>query len=107
MKKAIVTGATGLVGKAVVGQLVQAGVEVLCVGRRTFKHIEAKEYFECEVSYLSLEMSDIETPPAEVNKLGWIAEDCVFYHFAWSYDKKLTDGSFEKQIKNVTYTASA
>lgn len=108
MKTAIVTGATGLVGKAVVGNLVQAGVEVLCVGRRTFKYTEAREYFECEVSYLCLEMSDVELLPAEIEKLGWFAgEDSVFYHFAWSGDKKLTDGSFEEQIKNVTYATNA
>jgi nucleoside-diphosphate-sugar epimerase len=108
MNKAIVTGATGLVGKAVVNRLVQAGVEVICIGRRNLSSLEAKQYFDCEVSYLSLEMSDIKALPAEMNKLGWIAgEDCVFYHFAWSGDKKLTDGSFEKQIKNVTYTANA
>ena len=108
MKKAIVTGATGLVGKAVVGQLVKAGVEVLCVGRRTFKHAEVKQYFECEVSYLSLEMGDIEILPAEIEKLGWIAgEDCVFYHFAWRGAERLTDGGFEEQIKNVTYSTNA
>jgi len=108
MKKAIVTGATGLVGRAVVGQLAQAGVEVLCVGRRKLTPLEAKEYFECGVSYLSLEMSDIEELPAEINALKWIAgESCVFYHFAWSGDHKLTDGSFEKQLKNATYAANA
>ena len=108
MKKAIVTGATGLVGKAVVGQLVEAGVEVLCVGRKKIKFSETKKYFESEISYLSLEMSDIETLPVEMNKLGWIAgEDCVFYHFAWCGDQKLTDGSFERQIKNATYAANA
>ena len=108
MKKAIVSGATGLVGKAVVGLLVKAGVEVLCVGRRTLKHTEVKQYFQCEVSYLSLEMSDIEILPVEIEKLGWIAgEDCVFYHFAWSGVERLTDGSFEEQIKNVTYSTNA
>lgn len=108
MKKAIVTGATGLVGKAVVGQLVKAGVEVLCVGRRTFTQAEVKQYFECEVSYLSLEMSDIEILPAEVEKLGWVAgKDCVFYHFAWRGAERLTDGNFEEQIKNVTYSTNA
>ena len=108
MKKAIVIGATGLVGKAVVVQLARAGVEVLCVGRRKLSSLEAKEYFECEVSYLSLGMSDIETLPAEMNKLDWsTGEGCVFYHFAWSGDQKLTDGSFEKQIKNATYAANA
>ncbi len=108
MKKAIVTGATGLVGKAVVRQLVKAGVDVLCVGRRTFKHTEVKEYFECEVSYLSLEMSNIDILVSEIENLGWIAgKNCVFYHFAWSGDKGLTDGGFEEQIKNVTYSTNA
>ncbi|MES9886973.1 MAG: NAD(P)-dependent oxidoreductase [Candidatus Sedimenticola sp. 6PFRAG1] len=108
MKKAIVTGATGLVGKAVVSQLVQAGVEVLCIGRRKLTSLEAKKYFECEVSYLSLEMSNIETLPTETSRLEWdVGEDCVFYHFAWGGDEKLTDGGFDQQFKNATYAANA
>jgi len=108
MNKAIVTGATGLVGKAVVGQLARAGIEVICIGRRHFNSLEAKQYFDCEVLYLNLDMEDIEKLPAEINKLNWsIGEACVFYHFAWIGDQKLTDGSFERQIKNVTYTTNA
>lgn len=108
MNKAIVTGATGLVGKAVVGQLAKAGVEVICIGRRNFSALEAKQYFDCEVSYLNLDMGDIDKLPEEMNKLNLSAGDCcVFFHFAWRGRHKLTDGSLEKQMVNVTYTANA
>ena len=108
MKRAIVTGATGLVGKAVVLQLVNAGIKVLCIGRRQIDPSKANNFFKCKITYLSLSISNIENLPIELDKLDWdVGKDCVFYHFAWAGQNKLTDGSLEDQMKNSIYAAKS
>ena len=44
MKKAIVTGATGLIGKAVVNELSKNNIEVLCVGRKNLSKVYINEF---------------------------------------------------------------
>ena len=85
MKKAIVTGATGLIGKAVVNELSKNNIEVLCVGRKNLSKVYINEFFGENVSYLSVQMEDILSLPKLAKSIGWIVDnECVFYHFAWN-----------------------
>ena len=43
MKKAIITGATGLIGSAFSKYLVSKNLEVLCIGRKQLTHLEIKK----------------------------------------------------------------
>ena len=109
MNKAIVTGATGLIASGVVECLLDKGIEVLALGRRAIsdsgiKHLSTHS----NLIYLQLEMSEIEYLPQRLNEINWSpGEDCVFYHFAWSGNSRLADGSVQDQFNNVTYSSNA
>lgn len=108
-RKAIVTGATGMVGLAVAKHLAGKGLDVLCLGRRQLSNDEITTMFGVgNVSYLPLDMRNIESLPEAVHELGWEPSDsCIFYNFAWSGSATLTDGDFEHQFKNAIYCAWA
>jgi len=105
MKKAIITGASGLVGRSVVRYLVSNGVDVLCLGRRYLTPAYVNECFGEDVKYIQLSMENITELPDKINHLNWkVGNDCVFYNFAWSGVKNLTDGSFEDQLSNAIHS---
>ena len=53
-------------------------------------------------------MEDILLLPEKIKKNNWDPEEeCVFYNFAWGGDEKLTDGSFQAQFNNATFSANA
>lgn len=108
MKKAIITGATGLVGLYVARYLSAMRISVLCLGRQSLSKTAAIELFGDKISYLQLPMEDINSLEAQLNKIKWSPEgDCVFFHFAWQGDKRLTDGNFSAQLINASYAANA
>ena len=51
MKKAIVTGSTGLLGKATSNYLSSMGIEVICLGRKKLSKSEIKNTFGKNVTY--------------------------------------------------------
>ena len=59
MKKAIITGATGLVGNAVAKHFSSLGIEVLCLGRQTLNAEDISMQFGLGSSYLRLAMEDM------------------------------------------------
>ena len=108
MKKAIVTGANGLVGGSVVRYLVSNGIDVLCLGRQHLTPAKVNEIFEEGVKYIQLGMENIAELPDKIDRINWRAgHDCVFYNFAWSGIKNLTDGSFEDQLRNAISSSLA
>jgi nucleoside-diphosphate-sugar epimerase len=109
MKKAIITGSTGLVGSALASYLFKKGIDILCLGRR---HLSASEkvslFGSDQIPYLVLGMEDILSLPEEIERINWTTgESCVFYNFAWGGIDRLTDGEFKDQFINVTYCANA
>lgn len=109
MKKAIITGATGLVGSYVSKYLANNGIEVLCLGRKQLNNDEIRERFGSNnIEYLSIRMEDILSLSSELQKINWIpGKSCVFYNFAWGGSEKLTDGNFQDQFNNVIRSANA
>lgn len=108
MRSAIITGATGLVGRAVARCLVAKGIDVLCVGRRPLAPEEVEAVFGGPVPYVSVEMQRVQDLPPRLESIGWRPGDkCVFYHFAWGGALKLTDGIFSEQLSNAVYAANA
>lgn len=109
MKKAIVTGATGLIASGLVECLLENGIEVLAMGRRDvnssrISHLSNNPNF----TYLQLEMAEIEKLPQLLKEIKWVAgNECVFYHFAWGGSSRLADGSIQDQFNNVTYSSNA
>lgn len=108
MKKAVVTGAAGLVGRAVVKYLISSGIEVLCLGRGNLNPAEVKNIFGTEANYLNLPMENIMSLERHINSIGWSSgEECVFFNFAWAGRHKLTDGDLEIQLDNAVMAVNA
>lgn len=108
MKKAIITGATGLVGLAVARYFSSLSISVLCLGRQTFSAADASTHFGGSATYLQLAMEDIQSLDKQLNAIGWSpGDDCVFFNFAWGGDTRLTDGGFAVQLNNAIHAAQA
>lgn len=106
--KAIITGATGLVGSAVAEYFASIGIKVLCLGRKTLSSNEIRRHFGVGSSYLKLDMKDIDLLPERLEAIAWSpGAECVFFNFAWRGNKRLTDGSFGEQLNNAIYSAEA
>jgi nucleoside-diphosphate-sugar epimerase len=109
MRKAIITGASGLIGKNVINELLANGIEVLALGRKDQLDSEVQSgNNKGNLTYCQINLKDINLLPEKLEKIGWsTGESCVFYHFAWSGSKTLTDGTIDDQLKNVSYSANA
>ena len=59
MKKAIITGSTGLIGMATARHLSDAGIHVLCIGRRNLSPSQIMDSFGDHSTYLALSMERI------------------------------------------------
>ena len=108
MQKAIITGSTGLLGMATARHLSDAGIHVLCIGRKSLSPSEISENFGDNATYLTLSMERISSLGKEIDKIKWDTNlNCIFYNFAWGGIKSLTDGTFEEQLKNAVHAAIA
>lgn len=108
MKKAIITGSTGILGMSLAKYLTNNGIDVLCLGRKTFSNEDTRKYFGARATYLNLKMEDILLLKKELTKIAWSPGDqCVFFHFAWGGDQKLTDGGLAVQMNNAIHAAHA
>jgi nucleoside-diphosphate-sugar epimerase len=108
MKKAIISGSTGLIGSCVTNKLIDEGIEVLCLGRKPLELKDTIKIFGKAVNYLPLDMKDILNLEEKSASIGWeFDEDCVFFNFSWGGRFKLTDGDFSMQLSNAVYAANA
>lgn len=107
MKKAIVTGGTGLIASGVVECLLDNDIKVLALGRKEIGVSKISHLSDHpNLKYIQLEMSEIEKLPQLLKEINWsVGSDCVFYHFAWSGSERLADGSIQEQFNNVTYSS--
>lgn len=109
MKSAIVTGAAGFVGSAVVNKLLSENINVIALGRTPLNNIgHMLNVNSRRLTYIQLDLVNINRllsilRSMEINTL----EECVFYHFAWSGNNSLADGTVEDQIRNSIFTANA
>ena len=100
MKKIIVTGATSMIGAALIEEAVQNGVEVYAVIRKNTKRrarlLESRLLHIVESSLDSLET------------VNTIPDSCdVFYHFAWAGTAKEEREHPFVQEQNIRYTLDA
>lgn len=108
MKKAIISGSLGLIGRAVVNYLLNNNIDVLCLGRKHLTTDDINNYFIKRVKYIALDMENILELPDKIDKLNWeVGNECLFYNFAWSGADKLTDGTLKDQVKNAVASSLA
>lgn len=99
MKSILITGATGMIGSAIVEQAVKQGYEVTCLIRRGTTRIDNipkdknVKLIECDIDeYSSLELEE---------------DYDVFMHLAWLKTFGNDRDNVELQLKNVQYTIDA
>jgi UDP-glucose 4-epimerase len=102
MKKAIVLGANGFIGKRVVSELLSNNIDVLAITRQK-SNIYINDFNGvANFSHLCLDSKQIFLLPQEIENLNWsIGKECVFYNFSWEGGNRLMDGSIEEQLSNV------
>jgi nucleoside-diphosphate-sugar epimerase len=109
MNKAIVLGATGYVGAAVVKKLLANNISVLAIGRKTLN--SAREVLPLEsdkIDYLQLDSSNILQLLEFDDWQKWTTQGkTAFYNFSWSGVERLTDGDMPDQFKNIAFASDA
>ncbi|MBT0866736.1 NAD-dependent epimerase/dehydratase family protein, partial [Campylobacter coli] len=92
MKNAIVFGATGYVGLALVKKLLSENINVLAIGRKDDRYFFEKLNFNSDkVRYLQINQP-LEIFLNDLLRYENFKQDCVLYHLAWSGVDRLTNG---------------
>lgn len=101
MKRAIITGATGVIGTALIKEFVNSGIEVLVLIRKGSKRNESiLKHPLVQSKYCALDqLEDLE------NDTGKIYD--VFYHFAWEGTVGEGRNDMYVQNRNVKYALDA
>ena len=97
-----------MLGMATARHLSDAGIEVLCIGRKSLSPLEISDNFGDNATYIPLPMECISSLNKEIDKIKWDTNlNCIFYNFAWGGIKSLTAGTFDEQLKNAVHAANA
>ncbi len=99
MKTAVVTGATGFIGKAFTRYLLEKGYRVIAVVRDA-SHIDDE--------FISLGLESVEADYTEYDRLAAkIGHADIFYHFAWDGVWGKEVGNYTLQMSNVGFACEA
>lgn len=102
MKRAIVTGANGFIGSAVVNKLSSEGIQVWAVVKNEGSDIAAIETLH-NVKIVYCELSKLGKLPQLIQERGFDA----FYHFAWVGSAGPLRGDYQTQLLNAQWTCEA
>lgn len=101
MKKAIITGASGMLGQALIRLLVEKEVEVYAVVRAGSEH-NAKMLKHDLIHLIECDLTELDQLPAR------IAQTCdTFFHFGWTGTYGNTRNNYYGQLENIRYTIDA
>lgn len=97
MRKAVITGATGAIGYALIKRLIEQNIELLIIIHKDSKRIKNIPVSPLiKILYCDLEhLSDLDI--VNLNK-----DYDIFYHFAWDGGKHRND--FQRNMQNLSYT---
>lgn len=101
MKRAIITGATGAVGTALINEMINRGIEVLVFCHEGSKrNVQIPEHPLVSKKYCSLRQL-----PYVENDMGKTYD--VFYHFAWDGTVGNARNDMRLQAQNIAYALDA
>lgn len=100
VNKVVVTGATSMLGVALIEACIERNVKVLAFVRPHSAHIDRISKFGL-VEVIECDLSELQQYQPSVG-------DCdVFYHFGWTYTDRDSLNDVTKQEKNIAYTLDA
>lgn len=102
MKSAVVTGATGFVGRWLVRELIKEGISVIAVVRPDTQNKVLLPIHDM-LKTVECEMHDYIRLPDLIQH----SSDCVFYHLAWTGVSGGDRVNVERQLENVYFSAQA
>lgn len=101
MKKVVITGANGFIGKALLQLLNQYGIQTYAIIRNESSNIEDIRNLD-HVRIVYCDMENIESLPQKIkDKID------VFYHLAWSGSTGNARSNYSMQLQNVKWTVDA
>jgi nucleoside-diphosphate-sugar epimerase len=100
MKTIALTGATSMLGVALIKECIQNGFRVIAFVRPNSEHIKRLPKSDL-IIHVPCDIGDMRSLP--VNNLS--AD--IFYHIAWSFTDRVGRNSPEKQSLNIKYTLDA
>ena len=101
MKRAVITGATGAIGTALIDKLLSKGIEILVITRKDSKR-NARIPIDSRVEVLYADLSELAS--LEVSA----AENYdVFFHFAWAGASGMGRNDMYLQTDNIKYALDA
>ena len=107
MKKVIITGATGAIGRALIKICIEAGYKVLAVVHRTSERTaELKTIENCQVLYLNLSEYDHAMEEMAKQDITLDGYD-LFFHLAWMAPFGEGRNNLELQLENVKASLAA
>ena len=100
-KRVVITGPTGLIGRALIRQCVRSHTEVYAVVRPGSRRMSTLPEHPL-VHKLECDLSDLGSLP------GRIPESCdVFYHLGWGHTGRAKNGDVKFQTENIDFTLDA
>ena len=107
MRTAVITGATGTIGRALISVCIAAGYRVLAVVHRSSpRGLELSKIEHCEV--LHLDFSEYDNAMEEMQKQNIKAEGCkLFFHLAWMASFGKDRDNLPLQLDNVKASLAA
>lgn len=100
MKTAVVTGASGFLGRALVKELVEHGYRVYCAGRRT---CEEGIFSSGQVKQVICALSELKNLPLKLEQVQYD----IFFHLAWAGVSGPERADTVLQLQNVQWTVDA
>lgn len=107
MKRIVITGATGAIGRALIKICIETGYEVLAVvHRNSSRASDLYDIDHCEV--LQLDLNEYSKAMTEIETQGIDAEGCeIFMHLAWAAPFGEGRNDLGLQLNNVRYALDA
>ena len=101
MKRVVVTGATGAIGRALITEAIKSGYEVLAIVHRTSTRAEELEGMAC-CQVLRLDLSEYGNAIPEMEKQGLATQGySMFFHLAWAAPFGAGRNDLLLQMRNV------
>lgn len=105
MKRAVITGCTGMLGLALIRKLLSEGYEVVAVIRPDSKRADNIPEDE-RITVVELPLEDIGMLPSVLKPLG-IENASLFFHFAWGGTSGAARNDMELQKENIAAALKA